>query len=254
MFGTVCYFCWEADTRMSAIAAHLFADDDDDCEHHVDIGTQSASQCVAAFLLADDGESDIECQIAAKRLRTSCDYQPNANDDQPDAKVPDALFVDTECKSAAASEVPWEHCRTRMEVGGEWWTWNEGIADIRYHFHQYGSTNLSEGVQLRSTVRRINWVLDRQESHFKIGIAHDMAARWEMYRESEWKPSHLFIIHLCSSREAAGFVESALIHKFSTNSKHSELNINVKRNDLGGTGPRNDCPYFVYLAVKPTID
>ena len=109
-------------------------------------------------------------KLLQKRLRTSCDYQPNANDDQPDAKVPCALFVDTECKSAAASEVPWEHCRTRMEVGGWWWTWNEGIADIRYHFHPYGSTNLSEGVQLRSTVRRINWVLGKRDSHFKIGI------------------------------------------------------------------------------------
>ena len=72
-----------------------------------------------------------------------------------------------------------------------------------------------------------------------------------MYLESKWQPSHLFIIHLCNSREAAGFVESALIRKYSTDSPHSDLNLNAQRHDLGGTGPRREGPYFVYLAVEP---
>ena len=172
--------------------------------------------------------------------------------------APEALPVDKAHQCPEASEDPaasapsWFHYRAHCLVGGEWWTWNEGIVDLRNHFYKRG--NLSEGIQLRLTVQRINWVLGKRAANYKIGIAHDMAVRWEMYRESEWQPSHLFIIHLCKSREAAGFLESALILKYSTNSKHSELNLNVQRNDLGGTGPRNEGPYFVYLAAVPTID
>ena len=86
-------------------------------------------------------------------------------------------------------------------------------------------------------------------------ILSSEGTRWEMYKQStSWRPSHLFIIAEVQGREAAGYLEAALIALLYDLDLPIEYNINLKRCDIGGTGPRTAefryDKYFVYLAVE----
>ena len=136
----------------------------------------------------------------------------------------------------------------------KWWTWSPGIADTR--LVNYRCDNASEGKQLWAAFSRLRYVLNRTacECEYKIGIASNLAERWLLYQAAEpgkWKPSHLFILLEVPDRCSAGFAEAGLIGmSTATKAFQEHKNINVLNSDLGGTGPRKDSPYFVYLAVK----
>ena len=95
------------------------------------------------------------------------------------------------------NDEPWHKYRVRAMAGGEWWTWECGIIDLRVFFKSMAaSAQQSEGVQLRLAAKRVNWVRAERACAFKIGIASDLANRWDMYQSSDWVPSYLFIVEV----------------------------------------------------------
>ena len=86
---------------------------------------------------------------------------------------------------------------------------------------------------------------------FKIGIACNLRARWELYKSGggKWEPEKLFILECVENRVAAGFLEAALIQLLGR-ALFGMRSIHVKTKDNGGTGARENCKYFVYMAVK----
>ena len=117
----------------------------------------------------------------------------------------------------------------------------------------------SEGVQLRTAIDMIKWVLRRRSCEFKVGVATALGYRWQMYRgsDSTWKPSHMFILLRVTGRVAAGWAETVLIHACETvHVPPACCNMNAMRNDLGGAGSASspDAVRYVYLAVSPVAD
>ena len=110
MFDKICYYhvyCWGCEHRLQQFAARLLADDDSD------IDTQPAASAASARLMTQCSKSaDALLCTPPKRQRTSGDYQPKANDDQPDTSddpaasarprltraAPEALPVDPACQ------------------------------------------------------------------------------------------------------------------------------------------------------------
>ena len=71
--------------------------------------------------------------------------------------------------------------------------------------------------------------------------------------ESKWKPNLLFLVERPGNREAAGFLEAALIN-YVAHAAISGKCVNIARRDKGGEGPRNEnramSPYYIYLAFR----
>ena len=75
--------------------------------------------------------------------------------------------------------------------------------------------------------------------HMKIGLCQKVSVRWRMYRdeaaEGEWVPN-MFLVASTETREAASFLEAALIVHMEQ--YHDRKSINLFRGDVGGEGPR----------------
>lgn len=152
----------------------------------------------------------------------------------------------------------WQQYEVYMMGDGMWWTWDEGIVDMKRLFPNYKS-NRSEGFLLDLMCSRARWVLRKRECMFKVGMTTNLGARWRFYIESPaWKPSHMFILHNVPGRVAAGYVESAIIRDLREAPVPVNNNINFQRKDAGGTGQRADellnATYYLYLVVRPTCE
>ena len=121
--------------------------------------------------------------------------------------------------------------------------------------HRY--TRASEGTKLRNAVSAAERILRLHPCEFKFGMARLLGQRWLMYQDSDsdkWRPTHLFLLAEVCGREAAGYMEAALIVQFIDFGTDPELNINLQNHDYGGTGPRAEefmhHKHFVYLACR----
>ena len=198
------------------------------------------------------------CEDYADTLWSSPDRKRPKATAFPDEEAPIIEHGGNNNALQGEAEAPsWHLYKVALMSDGKWWTWKMGIIDRRLVYRT--SPNQSEGFKLHRIFWRMYSVLAERACFYKVGIAQDLAARWEMYQESEssWKPSHLFILSDEANREAAGYVEAALIreNKYRGRLKSRDVNdINFIRQDPGGTGPRKEGPYFVYLAVSPATE
>ena len=142
-----------------------------------------------------------------------------------------------------------------MYRDNRWWTWRNGIIDIRVLFKV--SVRAAEGTRLREAVKACRWVLKRHPCQFKVGMARELGVRWVHYLEdaaTRWCPTHIFLLAEVRGREAAGYLEAALIAVMADLDVDQELNQNIHNRDYGGTGPRHpeflDHQYYIYLAVN----
>ena len=107
--------------------------------------------------------------------------------------------------------------------------------------------------------RNVSDVVARQNDKLehKVGICYDAKVRFEYYREDQpdnaWRPHFMVLVDRPSNREAAGFLESALMMYTTTSKYYSSNSVNRRRNDVGGAGPRQPkrahLPHYVYIAL-----
>jgi len=199
-------------------------------------------------------------QVATEKLRCSTFCESLLDDTSP-AKVaklaprepepelaPDA-FTDTEDNPA----ISWKKYQVRLQRDEEWWNVERGIVDLRLWYMD--KPTQSEGIKLDNVRARMNRVLRKRQCFFKVGIGHDLATRWELYQvDNHWKPTHLFILMYVGSSESAGYVEPCFITENLCRDSPANHNMNFKRCDRGGTGPRRPGQYYVYVAVSPATD
>ena len=160
---------------------------------------------------------------------------------------------DTDVPQALDAEQDWYPFRVQMRT--YWAECASGIIDARMYW--LDKPRAAEGKQLQNAYKRCCTIIKRHSCEFKVGMARSLADRWRLYDEEvhKWQPSHMFIILKTRGREAVGFLEASLIALLQLNDRlHESRNINLRNNDLGGTGPRiaeqlNDI-YYVYLAVR----
>ena len=190
---------------------------------------------------------------------------PAAHVSQSDAThhadvAPDVATLSNVCPiEPLAASGDWRAFKVCMHRTTDWWNGASGIIDARVIHFQKNPT-ACEGTKLEVAFNRCTWALRRHECEFKIGIARLLGSRWQMYQEStdKWQPTHLFILLEVRGREAAGYVEAALIRMMWDSDKYDDMhNINYRNNDKGGAGPRQPehehAVYCVYLAVKADV-
>ena len=204
-------------------------------------------------LLGPDDPEERLAAIASSRMRRLADA---FFDDDADP-IPKRQKQEPEPPAPPVELDPWKSYEIKLFPDNLWWTWDEGIVDLRLLWFNR-SPQASEGVLYRAASLRIRWVLRKRECEFKVGIASNLSYRWLMYRSEGWQPSHLFIVHDVPGRVAAGYVESALIAMLKKEDHPCIHNLNFSRGDLGGTGPRTaereHAKWFIYLAVLPTCE
>ena len=95
------------------------------------------------------------------------------------------------------------------------------------------------------------------EAGAQIGLCYDAKVRWEHYCDADddaWKPTFLVLVERPGSREAAGFLETALIGYATSHAYFQQNSVNLRRRDVGGSGPRPEqranLPHYVYIAIK----
>lgn len=114
--------------------------------------------------------------------------------------------------------------------------------------------------------RRLTWCLDvlgrlhhrgRRPVEHKVGLCYDAKVRWEWYTDvddSTWRPDMMLLVDRPCNRAAAGFLEAGLIAVVFNTPAWRETSINHRRNDYGGSGPRNpqraNLPHYVYIAIR----
>lgn len=143
-----------------------------------------------------------------------------------------------------------------MHRDEKWWTWQEGITDIRIRDRDFECR--SAGTMMTRAMKNIRWVLARHLCEFKVGIASNLWLRWLTYinghLRGSWVPERLFLLMETPDRDCACFAEAGLILACESLDYDMSLNINRRNRDLGGTGPRNAdtmyCTHYVYLAVR----
>ena len=115
-----------------------------------------------------------------------------------------------------------------------------------------------EGKRLSWCLQKLFRLIDRDIEH-KIGLAYDAKVRWEYYTkadDADWKPDVMVLLERASSREAASFLEAALISAVQhCGQYHMQQNsMNLYRRDLGGTGPRYEeerfMPHYIYVCIQ----
>ena len=116
----------------------------------------------------------------------------------------------------------------------------------------------SEGRRLLWCLHKLFRLISRDTEH-KIGLAYDAKVRWEYYAkadDADWKPDVMVLLERASSREAAGFLEAALISAVQNCGQyHMQQNsMNLCRRDIGGTGPRYQenrfMPHYIYVCIQ----
>jgi len=133
-----------------------------------------------------------------------------------------------------------------------WPTAQRGIIDRRPA--RFDERRLIEGRALRMAIATArSFARTRQCAAFKIGMCSDVVARWRFYVDDRvW--THLVVLQQCSTREAASYVEAALI--MAMDGWHNQTNMNYWTRDVGGEGPvgrgRDDLyTHFVYIVLAP---
>ena len=106
-----------------------------------------------------------------------------------------------------------------------------------------------------SVFREVARTGSRRVEH-NVGLCVDAKVRWGFYRdesaENTWRPDFMVLIERPSTRQAAGFLEAALIQFVKGDRRHIENSINVSRRDKGGEGPRRkpDLPHYIYVCIR----
>ena len=154
-------------------------------------------------------------------------------------------------------DADWRPHEIHWHRSNRWWEWDEGVINTDVIQQKWRYTRASEGTKLRNAVSAAERILRLHPCEFKFGMARLLGQCWLMYQDSDsdkWRPTHLFLLTEVCGREAAGYMEAALIGQFIDFGTDTELNINLQNNDYGGTGPRTEefmhHMYFVYLACK----
>ena len=163
------------------------------------------------------------------------------------------VLIHDPLRGTRGPEDDWQDYMVPWHRNDRWWEWDSGIVMVKPQFRPHATA--CEGTRLKLAVRACEFILKRHTCPFKIGMARSLGTRWELSKHStSWRPSHLFIIGEVQGREAAGYLEAALIALLYDLDLPIEYNINLKRCDIGGTGPRTAefmyDKYFVYLAVE----
>lgn len=118
-----------------------------------------------------------------------------------------------------------------------WTKWGVGIADFREVC--IGKNQGLAGRTLRHCMDQVDFIA-KANCHMKIGLCQKVSVRWRMYRdeaaEGEWVPNIMFLVASTETREAASFLEAALIVHMEQ--YHDRKSINLFRGDVGGEGPR----------------
>ena len=154
----------------------------------------------------------------------------------------------------------WKHYRTRFTRTGL--PSEHGIIDMRSSI-QPGRTVCEGKILIRST-GALAWLLrgdGGQVGHdveHKIGLCYDAKFRWEMYmddrQDDKWCPDFLILLERPSNREAASYLEAALILWVKSHARYTNTSVNCRHGDVGGEGKRSDdtaqLPHYVYCALR----
>ena len=154
----------------------------------------------------------------------------------------------------------WKHYRTRFCRTGL--PSEHGIIDMR-PCTQPGRT-VCEGKKLSRSTGSLMWLLrgdGGQVGHdveHKIGLCYDAKLRWEMYmddrQDDKWCPEFLILLERPSNREAASYLEAALILWVKNNARYINTSVNCRHGDVGGEGQRSvdtaQLPHYVYVALR----
>ena len=138
-----------------------------------------------------------------------------------------------------------------------WELWDSGVIDTC--ICRIIKANEKEGTIYRRAVGDSKNIIKQSRScEFKVGIASVVSTRWRFYQapDSDWRPSHMFVLAAVNNRSGACFLEAGIIHALELweckDFPHN--NLNKARQDTGGGGARWDssefAPHYVYLAVK----
>lgn len=130
-----------------------------------------------------------------------------------------------------------------------WWVGDQGVIDFRLVPPAEFACQVMADVK-----QRINWIIDDRGGssriRFKIGVAHCPFRRWSMYQRNDAEPfTHLFVLYETRTREAALYMECALIWEY----WGIRGCINTERRDRGGTGPVRNMvagPNTVYIVAR----
>ena len=139
------------------------------------------------------------------------------------------------------------------------WPRQDGIVDMIKRLPS--GRNPCEGMRLRWCIDTINTVVAGRHGKIehKVGLAYDVKLRFEMYQEDgedgKWTPNYLVLIERPTNREAAGYLESALIMHIACDPDLQDDSMNARRKDLGGEGPRQTKakPHYIYFAVRVLV-
>ena len=154
----------------------------------------------------------------------------------------------------------WKHYRTRFARTGL--PSEHGIIDMR-PCTQPGRT-VCEGRRLKICTGSLTWLLrggGGQVGHdveHKIGLCYDAKFRWEMYmndrQDGKRCPDFLILLERPSNREAASYLEAALILWVKSHARYTNTSVNCRHGDVGGEGKRSDdtaqLPHYVYCALR----
>ena len=189
--------------------------------------------------------------------------QPRPHDSAPSQMPVTSTSSREDRRSRSRDRFPYEDDWRQFQVNCQnhtnWWDAPNGIIDSRLHYRTAERVNeqpgASEGTKLRVAFNICERALAEHPCQFKVGMARSLGKRWQMYRESDGlRPTHLWLLLRVRGREAIGYAEVALIDRLQTLDLPGKLNLNFKRKDSGGTGPRHTDQlhdvYFLYLAVN----
>ena len=154
----------------------------------------------------------------------------------------------------------WKHYRTRFTRTGL--PSEHGIIDMRSSI-QPGRTVCEGKILIRSTgalawlLRGVGGQVGHDVEH-KIGLCYDAKFRWEMYmddrQDDKWCPDFLILLERPSNREAASYLEAALILWVKSHARYTNTSVNCRHGDVGGEGKRSDdtaqLPHYVYCALR----
>ena len=127
-----------------------------------------------------------------------------------------------------------------------------------------GNRTACEGRRLRWCIDSIQYLLRGRRGQIganvehKVGLCYDAMYRWEMYMEDRQDgkqcPDFLVLIERPSNREAASYLEAALIMWAKCHARHRKTSVNCRHGDVGGEGKRSvdtaQLPHYVYAALR----
>ena len=162
-------------------------------------------------------------------------------DTQPETPPRDASAeTDNSLSDGLESDDNWKCYQTHLLRSGL----PEGWGIINQIKRWSGNRQPTEGKRLQWCIETFQMLLrgKHDKLEHKVGICYDAKVRFEYYREDQpdnaWRPHFMVLVDRPSNREAAGFLESALMMYTTTSKYFSSNSVNRRRNDVGGAGPR----------------